>query len=55
MVKALNNVVSEIIRWPTGLKLAASKERFIRFGDAHMPGVIGAIDGCYIFIKNTKF
>lgn len=51
VVQALNSIAGEVIKWPTGIKLAASREKFTHLGDARIPGVIGAIDGCYIFIK----
>jgi len=54
VVQILNNIASDIIRWPMGPKLTASKEKFMRLGKTPMPGVIGAIDGSFIFIKKPN-
>lgn len=54
VVKALYNIANEIIKWPTGPKLITTKEKFMSIGEALMPGVIGAIDGSYIFIKKPN-
>ncbi|XP_028048533.1 putative nuclease HARBI1 [Monomorium pharaonis] len=51
VVKALNSIANEIIKWPIGLELASSKEKFMHLGQTPLPGMIGAIDGSYIFIK----
>lgn len=54
VVKALNSIANEIIKWPTGEKLIASKEKFRCLGEIPIAGIIGAIDGCYIFIKKPE-
>lgn len=51
VVQALNNIAHDIIKWPTGAKLITSKEGFTHIGQSPMPGIMGAIDGCFIFIK----
>jgi len=55
VVQILNNIASDIIRWLIGLKLTASKEKFMHLGKTSMPNVIGAIDGSFIFIKKPNF
>lgn len=40
---------------PRGPQLATSKEKFIRLGDASMPGIVGAVDGSFIYIKKPNF
>lgn len=54
VVQSLNSIANEVITWPIGEQLAASKEKFNHLGDTPMPGVIGAIDGSYIFIKQPN-
>lgn len=54
VVQALNSIGNEVIRWPMGQKLTTSKEKFMLIGEHPMPGVVGSIDGCYIFIKKPN-
>ncbi|XP_018366334.1 PREDICTED: putative nuclease HARBI1 isoform X2 [Trachymyrmex cornetzi] len=55
VVQALNSIGNEVIRWPMGQKLITSKEKFMLIGEHPMLGVVGSIDGCYIFIKKPNF
>ncbi|XP_039313510.1 uncharacterized protein LOC120359578 [Solenopsis invicta] len=43
VVQSLNSVANEVITWPIGEQLAASKEKFNHLGDTPMPGVIGEV------------
>lgn len=54
IVKTLNSIANEIIKWPEKPQLAASKEKFICFGDAPMPGTVGVIDGTYIYRERNQ-
>lgn len=54
IVKTLNSIAGEIIKWPEGPQLTACKEKFICLGDAPMPGVVGALDGSYVYIKKPN-
>ncbi|XP_025155756.1 protein ALP1-like [Harpegnathos saltator] len=54
VVKALNIIAKEVIKWPTGEKLEITKEKFMNLGQTPMPGIVGAIDGCFIFIKKPN-
>lgn len=48
VVNALNSIASNIIRWPKEQRLISIKQKFMRMGDITIPGIIGAVDGCYI-------
>lgn len=50
VVKILNSIANEIITWPKDQRLAESKEKFNCIGDSPMPGIVGAIDGTFIYI-----
>lgn len=54
VIKILNNIAGEIIKWPKGERLITCKETFNCLGDAPIPGIVGAIDGTYIYIKQPN-
>jgi len=54
VVKTLNSIADEIIKWPTGLRLEATKTKFTHLGNILMLGIIGAVDGSYIYIKKPN-
>ncbi|XP_011858935.1 PREDICTED: putative nuclease HARBI1 isoform X2 [Vollenhovia emeryi] len=54
VVKALNSIADEVIKWPKGPQLAVSKDKFSCLGDAPLPGIIGAVDGSYVYIKKPN-
>ncbi|XP_029177871.1 uncharacterized protein LOC114945728 [Nylanderia fulva] len=53
VVKLLYSIANEIIVWPTGQNLITSKEKFMSIGQTPIPGIVGAIDGTFIFIKKS--
>lgn len=49
VTKAINQIATEVITWPRGLNARNVQNGFYRL--ANIPGIVGAIDGCYIQIK----
>lgn len=49
VVKAINTIATNIIRWPNEHERAIDEREFYKLG--HIPGCVGAIDGTYVPIK----
>ena len=49
VIRALNAIAPDIIKWPDAQRRIVNEEKFRRMG--HIRGVIGAVDGTYVPIK----